>query len=133
MEQIKSCGSFDIVVIFCIDSIKAYASSSYDTYYLALIIFIVIFFIMFYHIMFHSEPQSCICSCRTTYMEIKQMGNSTNLAGKIEHAQFTVQDSARLPCKIARQLLCNIATCRISCKVLHAICCKISCAQYYIM
>ena len=33
--------------------------------------------------------------------EIKQMGNSTNLAGKIEHAQFTMQDCSRLPCKIA--------------------------------
>ena len=49
------------------------------------------------------------------------MGNSTNLAGKIEHAQFTVQDCARLPCKIAHQLLCNIATCRIPCKVLQGI------------
>ena len=38
------------------------------------------------------------------------------------HAQFTLQDCARLPCKIARQLLCNTATCRIPCKVLHAIC-----------
>ena len=50
---------------------------------LALIIFIVILFIMFfYHIMFHFEPQSCIYPCRMTYMETKQMGNSTNFAGK---------------------------------------------------
>ena len=76
---------------------------NYDTYYLALIIFIIIFFIMFFIIIkFQSEPQSCIYSCKTTYTETKQMGNSTNLAGKIEHAQFTVQDCARLPCKIAR-------------------------------
>ena len=54
------------------------------------------------------------------------MGNSINLAGKIEHAQFTVQD---YQC----QLLCNIAMCRIPCKVLHAIYCKISCMQYCIV
>ena len=53
------------------------------------------------------------------HLKTEQMGNSTNLAEKIEHAQFTVQDCARLPCKIARQPLCNIATCRITCKVLH--------------
>ena len=89
---------------------------NYETYYSALIIFIVIFFIIFfYHVMFHSEPQtqSCIYLCKTTYMETKQIGNSTNLAGKIEHAQFTMQHCARLPCKIACQLLCNIATFRI--------------------
>ena len=49
------------------------------------------------------------------------MGNSTSLARKIEHAQFTVQDCARQRCKIARWLLCNIAMCRIPCKVLHAV------------
>ena len=45
------------------------------------------------------------------------MDNSKNLARKIEHAQFTVQDCARLPCKIARWLLSNIATCRIPCNI----------------
>ena len=84
--------------------------------------------------MFHSQPQSCIYPCRTTYMETKQMGNSTNLAGKIEHAQFTVQGCARYPARlhashcatlqrvgylarcctqyIARYLARNIASCR---------------------
>ena len=68
---------------------------SYETYYLAFSAYnIYCYFIynVFYHIMFHFEPQSCIYPCRTTYMETKQMGNSTNLAGKIEHVQFTVQD-----------------------------------------
>ena len=109
---------------------------SYETNYLAFSAYnIYCYFIynVLYHIMFHFEPQSCIYPCRTTYMETKQMGNSTNLAGKIEHVQFTVQDCARLPCKIARELLCNIATCRIPCKVLHAIHCKISCTQYCIV
>ena len=75
--------------------------------------------------MFHSEPQSSIFPCKTTRTETKQMGNSTNLAGKIEYAQFAVQDCARQPCKIARQLLCNIAG-------YLARCCKISCMQYCI-
>ena len=48
--------------------------------------------------MFHSKTQSCIYPCKTTYTETKQMGNCTNLAGKIEHAQYTVQD-----CKITLQ------------------------------
>ena len=49
------------------------------------------------------------------------------LHGKIEHAQFTVQHGARLACKIAPQLLCNIATCSIPCKVLQEICCMQYC------
>ena len=61
--------------------------------------------------MFYSEPQSYMYPRKTTYTGTKQIGNSTNLAEKIEHAQFTVQDRTRLPCKIASQLLCNIATC----------------------
>ena len=57
--------------------------------------------------MFHSEPQSSIYPCKTTYTETKQMGNSTNLVGKTEYAQFTVQDNpARLH---ASYILCNIA------------------------
>ena len=52
-----------------------------------------------------------------TYMETKQMGNGTNLAGKIEDAQYTVQDCAKLSFKIEQQVLCNIATCRIACEV----------------
>ena len=36
------------------------------------------------------------------------MGNSTNLGRKIEHAQFTVQDCARLPCKIPRWLCATL-------------------------
>ena len=31
-------------------------------------------------------------SLQNKYIEAKQMSNSTNLARKIEHAQFTVQD-----------------------------------------
>ena len=72
--------------------------------------------------------------CRTTYMETKQMGNSTSLAGKIEHVQFTMQDCASYPARlhasycatlqrvgylarcctqyIARYLARNIASCR---------------------
>ena len=88
----------------------------YETY-----IYCYFLYNVFLIINVHSEPQSCIYSCKTTYMETKQMGNSTNLAGKIEHAQFTLQDCARLPCKIARPLLYNIATCRIPCNVLQDI------------
>ena len=69
---------------------------SYETCYLALI-YCYFIYNVFYHISFHCEPQSCIYPCKTTYMETKQMGNSTNLAGKLEHAQFTVKDCARLP------------------------------------
>ena len=67
----------------CLESIML----SYETYFLVLIIFIVTFFIMVlltYHASLKVHP------CKTTHTETKQMGNSTNLAGKIEHAQFTV-------------------------------------------
>ena len=33
----------------------------------------------------HSKPQSRSYQGKTTYTETKQMGNSTNLAEKIEH------------------------------------------------
>ena len=62
---------------------------SNETYYLALIIFTLILFIMSF-IIFASLKFVFILAKRN--IEAKQMGNSTNLARKIEHAQFTVQD-----------------------------------------
>ena len=110
---------------------------SYKTNYLAFRaynIYCYFIYYVFYHIMFHFEPQSCIYPCRTTYMETKQMGNSTNLAGKLNMFNLpckTVQDyPARLHASycatlqrvgylarcctqyIARYLARNIASCR---------------------
>ena len=85
---------------------------------------------VFYHICFIWSLKVVIIHAKRH--RTKQMGNSTNLAGKIEHGQFTVQHCARLPCKIARWLLCNIATLqRVGYLARYCTqCFKISCTQH---
>ena len=97
-------------------------------YYLALIIYCYLF--IYCYFLYNVSIILCfIPSLQIVFIHVERhkrrqnrwvnMVNSTHLAEKIECAQYTVQDCARLPCKIARWLLCNIATCRIPCKVLH--------------
>ena len=119
---------FTCCVIFSVDNIEAYASaqfirsiifSAYNIY--------CYFFIMFFVIL------CFIPSLKVVFIQPKRHRRRQNrwsialiLQGKLNMLNLPCK-TARLPCKIARQLLCNIATCRIPCKVLHAICCKISC------
>ena len=56
---------------------------SNETLFSAYYIYCDFIYNVFRHISFHCKPQSCIYPCKTTYIETKQMGNSTNLAGKL--------------------------------------------------